>query len=256
MISKNQVKHITSLHHKKNREKKRLFIVEGVKMMDELLKSSCEVHSVYALEEWVVENALILENKEFELTTISAATLEKISTLTTPQKVLALVNMPDYEIKIDALEDALSLVLDDVSDPGNLGTIIRVADWFGIRHIVCSENTVELYNPKVVQATMGSLFRVMVHHQPIANILKANKNTVQLPVYAAVMGGESIYTAELKKKGLIILGNESMGIERDLFHYVDHTLTIPSFSTGSDYAESLNVAIATAVVCSEFRRRR
>ncbi len=254
MISKNQIKHIAALHLKKNREQERLFLVEGDKVVRELLNSNYTVSSLYALEEWSEKNTELLEKKNISATTIEEFELDKISALTTPQKVVAVVEMSDGKINLGAHKGKLTLVLDEVKDPGNLGTIIRIADWFGIENIICSENTVDVYNPKVVQATMGSLFRVNVFYEGITSILKENQNALKLPVYAASMKGTSVYDASLSKEGLIILGNESEGVGQELLDYVDHALTIPSFAKGN-HAESLNVAVATAIVCSEFRRR-
>lgn len=254
MLSKNQISRITALHLKKNRGKGGFFLVEGTKMVKELLNSSYVIDSIYAIDEWL-EKHLVLIGKKTAVNPVTDAELKKISALSTPQQVLAVAKMPDYKMEMKALKGNLTLLVDEVKDPGNLGTIIRIADWFGISTIICSENTVDVYNPKVVQATMGSLFRVKIFYSDIGILLKENKGNLRLPVYAAVMNGSSVYNASLSNEGFIILGNESEGVGEDLMNYIDQKLTIPSFADNKSRAESLNVATAAAIICSEFRRR-
>lgn len=256
MLTKNQVKLIASLADKRARREEGLFIAEGVKMVDELLRSSIKVKQVFAAREWIEgkrsEGRLL---RELEVIEVSEAELKKISQLTTPNQVLAVAVMPQWELDAGALEEELVLILDDVRDPGNLGTIIRIADWFGIHQVVCSLNTADAYNPKVVQATMGSIARVKVHYTDIGKLLTAMRNIV--PVYGAVLEGNNIYGKKLSANGLIVIGNESKGISDAVQKLLTDKITIPNFSQGHPLgeAESLNAAIATAVICSEFRRR-
>jgi TrmH family RNA methyltransferase len=252
MISKSQIKAIQRLHQKKHREEKRLFIAEGPKVVNELLKSKFIVKEIFAREALKIEifpkgllrGKLIVEE-------ISEKELKQISTLTTPNQVLGVFEIPDVKLNIESLKQELVLALDDIRDPGNLGTIIRIADWFGIKNILCSENCVDLFNPKVVQATMGSIARVNVYCENLESILLELKTF--LPVYGSTVDGENIYSGELSSNGIILIGNESKGISENLLKLAFRKISIPSFSSGAD---SLNAAIATAVICSEFRRRQ
>ena len=184
-----------------------------------------------------------------KLQEVSATELEKISSLTTPQEVIALVKIPEVmEIELQQLANQFTLVLDGIQDPGNLGTIIRTADWFGIQNIICSEDTVDVYNPKVVQATMGSLSRIDVHYSNILLLLPKIKQ----PVFGAMLQGENIYQTDFGNEGLILMGNEGNGIRPEIQTLINHKITIPQ--TGK--AESLNVAIATAIFCNEISRNR
>lgn len=179
-----------------------------------------------------------------KLIEVTNAELDKISTLKTPQGILALVNtLPQSNVNIENLKNKFSLVLDDIQDPGNLGTIIRTADWFGMENIICSPNTVEAYNPKTVQSTMGSLSRVNIFYTDLHQLLKNTK----LPIYGALLNGTSIYQTHWDKPGLILLGNEGHGINQSLIKYITHPVTIPKFGSG----ESLNVAISAAIFCNE-----
>ncbi|MBE0638683.1 MAG: RNA methyltransferase [Bacteroidales bacterium] len=249
MLSASQIKEIRSLHLQKYRNEKGLFLVEGVKMVNELLKSDFQVHGIYGYESWLKE----MPGKQFarspHLSIVSPSELGRISTLKTPNEALAVVKMAEYTIKKTDFDD-LVLMLDRISDPGNLGTILRIADWFGIKTMVCSQDTVELYNPKVVQATMGSLFRVKVVYEDISKVLSTFAQTI--PKYGALLDGENIYAKALPGKAVIIIGNESHGISQEVRSLVDHPLMIPAMANG---AESLNASVAAAVICSEFRRK-
>ena len=264
MISRARIKHINSLSSKKGREVEGCFVAEGRKVVGELIGGGYKVKEVYAVEEFRVSG--------FGLQTelIDESELKKISFLTSPQKVIAVFEIPKYQLNIPELKDKLSLVLDTVQDPGNLGTIIRIADWFGIENIICSTDTVDGFNPKVVQATMGSLARVRVHYvdpKDFFEQLKSKENKVKnqkvegLNIYGALLEGKNIYTEKLSGNGLIVMGNESKGISDKMQKYITHKISIPSFSlvknnsTGKAGAESLNVAVAAAIICSEFRRR-
>ncbi len=249
MLSSAQIKNIKSLHLRKNRESEGLFIVEGVKMAGELLKSDFEIQGIYGTEKWVQAVKLKKGSKSPAIQSISPAELGRISTQKTPNEVLAVVRMPERVLNKSDF-DGLALMLDHIADPGNLGTIIRIADWFGIKTIVCSPDTVELYNPKVVQATMGSLFRVKVFYDELLEVIETF--TQNIPKYGAVLDGENIYKENLPEKAVIVIGNESHGISDTVKSLIDRPVMIPAVASG---AESLNASVATAIICSEFRRK-
>lgn len=240
MVSKNEIKLITSLVQKKYRYKHLLFVAEGEKLVKDLLNSDYGLHRLYTTEnqEFITDKNLV------EL--VSENEMQKISQLTTPSSFLGVFHIPK---KNEIIPDGLQLVLDGIKDPGNLGTIIRLSDWFGVSHIVCSEDTVDCYNPKVVQATMGSLAGVTMTYTNVENYLK-NSN---LPKYFTLLQGENIYEQKLPKEAIIVMGNEANGIQKSLHEIADYKITIPQFGKDSK-AESLNVAMATAVILSEFRK--
>lgn len=240
MISKTQIKNIKQLHQKKYRDEAGFFIAEGPRVVNDLLNSKFKVKEVFAVKEFKVQGS------KFNVNEVSENELESISALSTPNQVLAVFQIVETKPNIEELKQELVLALDDIRDPGNLGTIIRIADWFGINHILCSESCVDVFNPKVIQATMGSIGRVNVYYVDLNTVLK-EFNTV----YAALLDGKSIYSQKLSSKGVILIGNESKGISEKLMKRVTEKLTIPKFSEGAD---SLNAAIAAAVICSEFRR--
>ncbi|MEO6903319.1 MAG: RNA methyltransferase [Bacteroidia bacterium] len=255
MLSKNQIKFLNSLKQKKGREDEQLFIVEGVKMVAELLNSKINVTQLYATSTYLEREKI---RGTLEIIEIKESELERISALSTPNEVLVLCKIPKLIFDINQLKDKLTLVLDNIKDPGNLGTIIRIADWFGIENIVCSKETVDVYNPKVVQATMGSIARVNVNYIALNDLLNANKIKLNYSVFGTLLNGENIYSKPLPNKGFIIVGNESKGISNTLFPFITDKVRIPSFSqfnSNGGEAESLNAAIATAIICSEFRRR-
>ena len=189
--------------------------------------------------------------------TLNEAELKKISDLKTPNKVLAIVEAPQYQIDEHQLTNSLSLVLDSINDPGNLGTIIRIADWFGINHVFCSEDTVDVFNSKVIQSTMGSFVRVKVFYRDLKELLSSYQNTNNFRIYGSFLEGESIYASSLNNKGFIIMGSESHGISKELEEFVDQRIYIPGFSIDENQepSESLNVSVATGIICSEFRRQ-
>ena len=251
MVSKNQIKFIRQLELKKFRRREGLFVAEGPKVVGDLLRAGFRPTAVYATEEWSRADAVysVGDSKQsVPFTLISDDELRKLSFLQHPQQVLALFPIPKPAQEITVR--GLCLALDGVQDPGNLGTIIRIADWFGISTIYCSESTADAWNPKVVQATMGSIARVNIVYTDLAQLIDKS----QVPVYSTLLDGEDIYTKPLSSEGLIVMGNEGNGISSDIRQRIAHRLLIPSFHTG-DTAESLNVAIATAITCSEFRRR-
>ena len=246
MISKNQIKFIRQLEQKKFRHREGLFVAEGTKVVGDLLKAGSIPHSLYATPEWIASHSVA------DATEVTDDELTRLSFQQHPQQVLALFPIPE-PADLSPLTSHLSLLLDGVQDPGNLGTIIRIADWFGISNIICSEDTVDAYNPKVVQATMGSIARVNIIYTNLLELLDGLP--ADFPVYGTLLDGENIYTQELTPHGLIIMGNEGNGISDAVRQRVNRRLLIPDFHNG-DTADSLNVAIATAITCSEFRRRQ
>ena len=249
MISKNKIKYIRSLELKKNRNKEGKFVAEGFKVVDDLLALQ-PADLIVATQEWLHGKHLAAQAEVIEVT---EEELKKVSFLQHPQQVLAVFRQDtsgDYSINTNEL----SLALDGVQDPGNLGTIIRIADWFGITHIYCSQDTADVYNPKVVQATMGSIARVKVEYGNLLGLVESLPADV--PVYGTLLDGDNIYQQQLENRGLIVMGNEGKGISPALAKKVNHRLLIPNFPEGRATADSLNVAIATAITCSEFRRTK
>lgn len=250
MISKNKIKYIRSLELKKNRNKEGLFVAEGHKVVDDLLALRPAM-LIVATQEWLQGKHL---NERTEVIEVTEEELKKVSFLQHPQQVLAVFEQ-DSQNAFEATEvdvTELNLALDGVQDPGNLGTIIRIADWFGITHIYCSQETADVYNPKVVQATMGSIARVSVRYGDLQALI--DNLPEGTPVYGTLLDGENIYQQELENRGIIIMGNEGKGISPALAKKVNKRLLIPNFPEGRATADSLNVAIATAITCSEFRR--
>jgi len=240
MLSKNQIKLITSLQQKKYRKQEQLFFAEGVKVVQELL------HSNFELQELFTTKQDFLSVSKDKLHAISEAELKKISALATPNSCLAVFKIPKVK---EMKESGLILALDDVRDPGNLGTIIRLCDWFGIETLFCSEETVDIYNPKVVQATMGSISRVNVVYGDLENFLVKTK----LTVFGTFMDGKNIYQESLLNDGIIVMGNEANGISEAVEKLVTDRIAIPRFGD-LQITESLNVATATAIILSEFKR--
>jgi TrmH family RNA methyltransferase len=238
-LSKLQLKLITSLSQKKYRLKHKLFMVEGLKGVQEFLNSKFEVYQLFSSDTSIF---LEVENR----TVISENELKKISNLKKPNKVVAIFKIPKEKTLCN---DGFIVALDEVNDPGNLGTIIRLCDWFGVDQLVCSLNTVDCFNPKVVQASMGSLTRVSIVYTNLEKYIKE----VKLPKYATIMEGENIYKTELPKNGIIIMGNEANGINSEILKLVTNKITIPRFGK-QQQTESLNVATATAIILNEFRR--
>ena len=248
MISKNKIKYIRSLELKKNRNKEGKFVAEGFKVVDDLLALQ-PADLIVATGEWLRGKHFGAETEVIEVTDEE---LKKVSFLQHPQQVLAVFRQAtsgDYSINTSEL----SLALDGVQDPGNLGTIIRVADWFGVGAIWCSPDTADCWNPKVIQATMGSIARVAIHYAPLVPLIDALDK--DCPVYTTQLDGENIYETTLKPHGVIVMGNEGNGVTEEVRRRATRPLLIPNFPQGRTTAESLNVAIATALVLGEFRRR-
>ena len=249
MLSKSKVKYIRSLEMKKFRNEYNSFVAEGNKLVADMMGSfECEL--IIAKPSWMATQGDIPAK---ELLEADDEDIRKASFLTTPQDVLAVFKRPSYQLEdADALK-SLILALDGVQDPGNLGTIIRMADWFGIEHIICSTDTVDAFSPKTVQATMGALCHVQVHYTDLELYLKQQT----APLYGTFLDGENMYTKSFAGgNGIIVMGNEGNGIRPGIEALINEKLYIPNFPEGRDTSESLNVAIATAVICAEFRRRQ
>ena len=255
-ISKNQIKFIRQLEQKKFRRREGLFVAEGTKVVGDLL-AHYQPHTVFATDDWLKGHASENCHLSSVITEVTDEELRRLSFLQHPQQVLALFPIPlptdPLTSYLSPLTSNLSLALDGIQDPGNLGTIIRIADWFGIEQIICSEDTVDAWNPKVVQATMGSIARVNIIYNNLLEFL--DTLPADYPVYGTLLDGDNIYTQPLTPHGLIVMGNEGNGISPEIRQKVNRRLLIPSYRT-DDTAESLNVAIATAVTCAEFRRRQ
>lgn len=240
MVSKNQIKLITSLAQKKYRNKNKLFLVEGIKTIHEFLFSTYKLHSLFTTEDIFKAE----KDKTYEIT---FSELKKISQLTTPQTAVAVFHIPEAE---KSTYSGLTIALDGLRDPGNLGTIIRLCDWFNISQLICSEDTVDCYNPKVVQASMGSLARVQVSFLNLKNHIEAAPQ--ELPIFGTFMEGNNVYQEKLPSEGIIVMGNEANGISFEIEKLVKSKLSIPQF--GNKQTESLNVATATSILLSEFKR--
>lgn len=253
MLSKNQIKLIASLQQKKYRYANHLFVVEGEKMITELFLMNIPIELLVVGDDNRL-NKIPEKDTLKQVEVVSEKTMQRISSLKTPQNILALVHIPKVQFRVESQTNNLVLLLDNIRDPGNLGTIIRIADWFGIRDIVCSISTVDCYNPKVIQATMGSIFRVNVHYADLAETLtQASSNNIS--VYGCLLDGKNLYQEDPKSAGFIVLGNESTGISSDIMPFITHKIFIPHSKSHPSSAESLNVAVATGIICAEFRRR-
>ena len=250
MASKSTISFLRSLQQKKFRNEEGLFIVEGPKMIAEVMKSDFNIRQLYATSSWAPD-----QHSSFPVEIITEAEMERVSGLQTPNKVLAVVEMPVVNGPVNSFLDGMHLLLDQIQDPGNLGTIIRIADWFGVTSVICSPDTAEVFNPKVIQASMGSVFNVKIHYSPLADVLLKNVDGNKWPVYATLLSGENIYKSELDSSCFVILGNESRGVNPILNTFITQGIQIPRPSNKSSKAESLNVAVAAGIVCSEYARK-
>ena len=239
MLNRNEVKYIQSLYHKKKRNEEGAFIAEGTKLMSELLNSSFRVIKIYALKNWIMENANV-EN----VVEVTESELKKISRQETPNNVLAIVEKNDDD-DIPDLRNKVTVILDGIQDPGNLGTIIRTADWFGVENIIATNDTADVYNPKVIQSSMGSFLRVNMFYTDISALLSATK----IPVFGATLKGNDISTIGSVAECLLVIGNESKGIRQEILPWIQHQVTIP----GIGKAESLNAAVATGIILWKLR---
>ena len=249
MLSKNKIKFIRSLEMKKFRNETACFLAEGNKLVADILPFF-ECECLIAKSSWLAAQGNVCAN---ELIIADDKDIERASLLKTPQDVLAVFRRPEYDLDNEVLKNELSLVLDGIQDPGNLGTIIRLADWFGIKRVICSPDTADVYNPKTVQASMGAIARVQVFYKSLTDWLDEIKN---VPVYGAFLEGKNIYTETLSYSGLIVMGNEGNGISPSVEKRITQKLYIPNYPPEAESTESLNVAVATAIVCSEFRRKQ
>lgn len=255
MISKNKIKYIHSLELKKNRTREGVFVAEGHKLVGDILPFFQCIY-IAATAEWLSANASAIASlSHVEIDELTDEELRRASFQETPQQVLAIFRQPHNDVELAAVASSnLCLALDDVQNPGNLGTIIRLADWFGIEHIFCSRGCADVYNPKTIQATMGGIAHVQVHYIDLPSSLSQLPSII--PIYGTFLDGDNIYSKSLLQHGIIVMGNEGKGVSPNVASLVTDRLYIPNYPEGRPTAESLNVAIATAVVCAEFRRRQ
>ncbi|MDE6796309.1 MAG: RNA methyltransferase [Muribaculaceae bacterium] len=249
-ISKTKVSILSSLSSKKMRQKYGLFLAEGTKCVFDML-GAFELVSIVATTGWLKKHIMPQDVEESQVLTAGEETMKKISSLSTPPEVIAVFKLPtDADGRIEISDDRLYLMLDGIQDPGNFGTIIRTADWFGFDMVICSKDTVDVYNPKVVQATMGSLKRVRVVYTDLTDLIRKYGIT---PVYGTMLEGENIFEKDLLAKGVIVMGNEGKGLSEEIRSLVTDPLLIPP-TRKDTHAESLNVAIATAITIAQFRK--
>ena len=252
MISKQNIELVRSLAQKKHREEIGLFVAEGEKIVFDLLKTKLKLSILYYTSDGITSFKVSPPGKNW--IQVSTKEMERMSAFRTPSGMLALFEIPPYQEVAASSLDGLNLVLDGLQDPGNLGTIIRLADWFGIQHIFCSENCVDNFNPKCVQSTMGAVARVKVHYLDLKSLLQ-EAGEQKIPVYGTFMDGVNLYEAELTSQAFVVLGSEGKGISADLEPLLTGKLSIPTFPSNNKIPESLNVAVSAAIVCAEFRRR-
>jgi TrmH family RNA methyltransferase len=248
MLSKNQLKKLKRLQRKKERLNSGLFVVEGKKIVAEMLQSNVSFSELYALDSWFDKNPSFLQADNCFV--LSEKDLAQVSTLKTPNEVLLVLKQKEQSSFDVLFDESLVLALDAVNDPGNLGTIIRLADWFGVQHILCTSDTVDQYNPKTVQSAMGSINRIQLHYGDLSQMLSNLKSHT---IYASDLNGDSIYSIDFSKKSILLMGSESHGISDGILSVVNKKITIPTFSNSG--IDSLNVATATAIVLSEFRSK-
>jgi TrmH family RNA methyltransferase len=250
MLSKNKIKYIKGLSNKKTRQEENTFVAEGPKTVSDLM-TGMKARTLIATHEWLDMHCSL---NAVDIIEVTDEELRKASLMQHPQDVIALFDIPRYDINTDVITDKLCLALDGVQDPGNLGTIIRIADWFGITDIYCSPNTADAWNPKTVQSTMGSLARTHIYYTELAPLIDSLPE--ETPVYGTMLDGDNIYEAQLADRGLIVMGNEGNGISDEIARRIRKKLLIPSFPPKRETADSLNVAIATAVTVATFRQTR
>lgn len=255
MLSKNKIKLINSLDHKKYRETNKLFVAEGEKILREVLSSG------YSVKILVINDTLLqslpeeLLEKPEEIITAKDSELSKISFLSSSSKGLAVIEIQDKAVEEKKITGQLSLVIEQLQDPGNFGTIIRTADWFGIRNIFCSHDCVDQYNSKVIQSTMGSFIRVNIQYCDLPKLLEKYSSEDNFPIYGSFLYGKNIYQEPLRQNGFIVIGNESKGISEQLSQLINHRISIPYYPANEKTIDSLNASLACAIICSEFRRR-
>ena len=255
MLTQNQIKQVKSLQQKKFRLEMNQFVAEGPKIVEELINSNrFSFDCVYAKSKWLTIYSEKLKEKSISFVEVNDKELERISGLTNPNQVIAVMAIPDVKWSEKIVGNEPVLVLDQINDPGNMGTIIRTADWFGINNIVCSDNSVDIYNPKVVQATMGSISRVNIYYTDILSFLTQNHN--KATIYGAFTNGENIQHTKIVENSIIVIGNESNGISEEMIPLIHKKITIPTSNNSKEMKpESLNASIATAIFCYEFRKK-
>jgi RNA methyltransferase, TrmH family len=253
MITQATIRYVRSLEQKKFRNQHGCFVAEGDKIVREALASGLVVEQVFALPAWIEANGSLASGKTTEVVAVSEKELGRISMLKTPNQVLAVIRMPNFAADNQDLRSNLTLLLDDIQDPGNLGTIIRTADWFGVKNIYCSLATADVFNPKVIQATMGSFARVRVHYTPLTTLLEKMNDSI--PVYGAFLQGDNLFERQASLPAVLIIGNESKGISSAIAQRINHRLRIPGGGNHSAHgqgAESLNASVAAAIIMAWF----
>jgi TrmH family RNA methyltransferase len=245
-MTKAEIQQLRALKDKRTRDAERVFIAEGDKLVDEILDSHFVVRRVYTTNE---------QRRGTNVEHISKQEMERISQLTTPTTTLAVVEQPHHKLSSSSLTGKLSLALDGVQNPGNLGTIVRLADWFGVEDIICSRECADCYNPKVIQATMGAILRVRIHYVDDLEKLLSNARDMGMNIYGTLLDGKNIYAESLSQEGIVVMGNEGRGVSEECRKTLTHKLLIPPYPANSPTSESLNVAMATGIILSEFRRR-
>lgn len=252
MLSKHLTNVIQNLEKKKFRGKYNLFKLEGEKLVSELCRSEMNIDTLIATPEWIATHPEVV--KQHHTVEVNHTEMGRLSHFKSPPEVIALAEIPDHELQAGEIGNSLSLVLNGIQDPGNLGTILRICDWFGIRSVFCDHDCAGAYNPKVIQASMGAILRVKVYYLDLLEFLPVYRKET-FPCYGTFLNGQNIYTSTLKKTGFIIMGNEGGGISPAIERLVDYRLTIPGFAPEGETAESLNVGVATGIVLSEFKRK-
>ena len=245
-MTKAEIQFVRSLADKRTRDAEHLFVAEGFKLVDEIRHSELRIRNIYTTRNDI---------SGLDVVRIEKREMERISQLNTASDILAVVEQPRYKLAIDSLKGELSLALDGVQNPGNMGTIIRLADWFGVENIICSRECADLYNPKVVQATMGALLRVKVHYVDNLSALLNEARTEGLAIYGTLLDGNNIYHEKLTSEGIIVMGNEGRGLSEECRNTLSHKLFIPPYPADAPTSESLNVAMATGIILAEFRRK-
>ncbi|MDC1106420.1 RNA methyltransferase [Prolixibacteraceae bacterium] len=252
-LSKNKIKYIKSLSQKKYRKVEKHYVAEGAKIIEDLIQADHKIGVIYATPEAYHKLISASQNKNITLIETSQKSIDKASHLTTPSNAIALMPISSKKFHVDILRDKFTIALDNIQDPGNLGTIIRIADWFGIDNIICSKDTVDVFNNKVIQSTMGAIARVEVYYEDLHKVIEEAKHD-HIDVFGTFLNGKNIYTIDLPKQGIIVMGNEGKGISESIENLITEKITIPSFRQ-EKCSESLNVAMATSIICSEFKRR-
>ena len=245
-MTKAEIQFVRSLADKRTRDTEHLFVAEGFKLVDEIRNSELNIRNIYTTRDDISGRDVVrIEKRE----------MERISQLNTASDILAVVEQPRYKLALDSLKGKLTLALDGVQNPGNMGTIIRLADWFGVKRVICSKECADLYNPKVVQATMGALLRVKVHYVDNLSALLNEARTEGLAIYGTLLDGNNIYHEKLSPEGIIVMGNEGRGLSEECRNTLSHKLFIPPYPADAPTSESLNVAMATGIILAEFRRK-